>query len=115
MAARHSEMLKLRCEKVSVGTVTDVLEHQGTWFGTFRQTVSPDVGEIERRLCDFIEFCCEFNRRCGAGMDADATAFDQFRDLFAPGLWHTAAPDGTVNGIVEAPNFSDEEVSWRCA
>lgn len=115
MSGIPSAALELRHEKVIVGMLTNIFEHQGTWFGIFQQTISPNEGATQGRLCEFILFCSDWNRRCGAGLGADVTEFDQFRDLLVSGHWQTEARDGTVRGIDRAPNFSDDEVSWQYA
>ena len=104
--------LHLRYGPVFVGELTDVIVHQGTWFGLFQQTVTPDQGPTEQRLCDFITFCKRFNAQIEAGEDPDDAEFVKFGDVIDSPLWHTRCADGTDVEIKGAPTFDAHEASW---
>jgi hypothetical protein len=97
--------LQLYYGPLLVGDLTEVFEHQGTWFGTFRPAFSAPRGLLDGRICEFIAFCEEFNARAEAGQDHDAAEFDSFDDLLSSGLWRVIAPGGTVSEIKDAPNW----------
>jgi hypothetical protein len=105
--------LQLYYGPILVGEVSDVFDHQGTWFGTLRPALSADRDPTERRICEFITFCEDFYARCREDRDADASEYDRFSDLFTPGSWRVQAPDGTASEIRDAPNFiGGGEISW---
>jgi hypothetical protein len=49
--------LQLWFGDVLVADLVDVFPHQGTWFAQYRQSIAPEQGLLQRRLCDFIGFC----------------------------------------------------------
>jgi hypothetical protein len=106
--------LQLQYGTLLVGELSDVIEHQGTWFGSFRQTLSGDEGPAGKRLCDYISFCRDWDRRIKDGLEPDAAEFDDYLDLRTSGLWHILPSDGTVVVLREAPYFfhSYDEVTW---
>jgi len=108
--------LRLCYGAIVLGTISDIVEHQGTWSGQFRRTLSTAQNSTEQRLDEFIEFCSDWHSRLRDADAADASEFDRFRDVFESGLWYTEYPDGTVNRIADAPVFMDGwcgEISWR--
>jgi hypothetical protein len=105
--------LKLEYGPLVVGDVTDVFEHQGTWFGTFRPAISAARGPVEFRICEFIDFSKDFNARAAEDEDTDAKEFDRFDDLLSSGSWRVRDPSGAITEIKHAPNFlGGEEISW---
>src|SRR4051794_22037052 len=105
--------LQLYFGPVLVGVVIDVIEHQGTWFGMLAPALAAERDPTERRVREFIAFCEDWNARCAADLDVNASEFDRFSDLFTSGLWRTQAPDGTVSTIGGAPNFlGGGKISW---
>jgi hypothetical protein len=108
--------LQLCYGPIVVGNLTDVFEHQGTWFGTFRAALSADIDPTECRICEFITFCERFDALAGAGADPDPAGFDRFGDLLSSGLWRVLAPGTDVSIIRDAPNFlGGGEISWITA
>jgi len=106
--------LQLRYGEVLVGTITDALEHQGTWLGKFESLMCANRTETERRIGEFIALCKEWHGRVDSGEGPDASEFDAFRDLLTSGQWHVAAPNGAAARIEEAPVFVEGEISWIC-
>lgn len=105
--------LELRHGPVLVGELTGVIVHQGTWFGLFQQTVTPDQGPMEQRLCGFIAFCKRWNAQLEAGGDPDDAEFGTFGDVIESPLWHTRCADGTDVEINGAPILDAYEASWN--
>ena len=96
-----------------VGEITDVFEHQGTWFGAFCSAFSDARGPLERRICEFIDFSKDFNARAAADEDTDPAEFDRFDDVVCSGSWRVRDPSGAITEIKHAPNFlGGEEISW---
>jgi|SRR6516165_1433529 hypothetical protein len=100
--------------KVEVGVISGAFSSDDTWYGDFRAAITSEQGALQRRLCDFIGFCEEWNARCGRGEDADPADFDRYLDVLTSGLWCTRTQDGVVAKIDAAPVFfPDGDVSWR--
>ena len=105
--------LQLEYGPLVVGVITEVLEHQRTWFGTFRPAFSAAPGPLESRICEFIEFSKDFNARAAADQDTDAAEFDRFDDLVSSGSWRVRDPSGAIVEIKHAPNFlGGDGISW---
>jgi hypothetical protein len=105
--------LQLYYGSILVGDLNDVIVHQGTWFGHFRQIVASKMGRTEERLCDFIRFCHDFHVRLAEGKDPNAAEFDMYKDVLDSDLWHVPCRDGTVLKIKDGPLFIEGgEVSW---
>jgi hypothetical protein len=98
---------------VVIGQITEVFEHQGTWFGAFRPAFFAAPGPLERRLCEFMAFSEDFNARAAAAQNTDSSEFDRYDDILTSGLWRVLAPSGAISKIRDAPNFlRNGEVSW---
>ncbi len=105
--------LQLDHGPIVVGDITEVFEHQGTWFGTFRPAFSVPGVPLERRIREFIEFCKDFTARAASDQDHDAAEFDRFDDLVSSGTWRVRDPSGAITEIKHAPNFlGGDEISW---
>jgi hypothetical protein len=97
-----------------LGSIRNVFSSDDTWFGIFESGISEEDGDLQRRLCDFIGFCEEWNERVGRDEEADAKEFDQFSDLLNSGAWHTRTASGDVAYIDQAPVFFEGgDLSWR--
>ena len=92
--------------------LTDCLEHQGTWFGSFSGFVNMDDSESAKRISHFKAFAEEWHQRLAKDESADPAEFEAFSDLFEPGIWQTCNAEGIRRTIIEAPLFSNEQVSW---
>ena len=107
--------IHLRFDDVVVGEIADAFDHQGTQFGTFHCSLPADGDETAKRLRSFIEFCKDWFERCGSDAGADASEFDQFRDVVGSGKWSVQQPGGEISKIEDAPMFCDGlkgEISW---
>lgn len=104
--------MRLCWGKLHVADLSEVHEHQGTWFGTYRLVVTPTDGEGAKRVLEFVAFNIDWNERC-EGPEAPSTdEFDQFSDV-VNGAWWAAANAGERKPIKDAPNFlAEDEVSW---
>jgi hypothetical protein len=103
-------------DNVVVGEITDAFEHQGTQFGNFECSLPPDGDKTAKRLRAFIEFCTDWFERSGSEAGADASEFDQYRDVVSSGKWSVQKPGGDLSKIEDAPMFQDGlkgEISWR--
>jgi hypothetical protein len=102
--------------KVEVGGISSAFCSDDTWHGNFRTAITSEQGPLQRRLCDFIGFCEEWNARCDRGENPDPADFDRYSDVLTSGLWCTSAEDGVVAKIDAAPVFfPGGDVSWRGA
>jgi hypothetical protein len=102
-------------DNVVVGEITDAFEHQGTQFGNFLCSLPADGDRTAKRLRAFIEFCKDWFERSGSEAGADASEFDQYRDVVSSGKWSVQKPDGDLSKIEDAPIFQDGlngEISW---
>jgi hypothetical protein len=105
--------LQLRYGPVLVAELTDVIEHQGSWFARWRASPLETTDPTATRLRSFIAFCLDWNARCESGLEPEAAEFDAFRDVLNSRLWHTRDSAGGIVGIADAPYFSPDEISWR--
>jgi hypothetical protein len=102
-------------DEVVVGEIADAFEHEGTQFGTFQCSLPADGDRMAKRLRAFIEFCKDWVERSGSSAGADASEFDQYRDVIATGKWSVQQLGGQVFRIEDAPMFHDGlngEISW---
>ena len=96
-----------------VGDLTDAYEDQGNWYGNFSPAISESRGPLERRICEFIAFCEDFNAQCRTAEDPGPEGFDRFCDLHSTPSWRVRAPSGAVSVIEGFPNFlGDGFVGW---
>jgi hypothetical protein len=108
-------MALLLYANIVVGEVENVFEDQGTQFGDFQCSLPPDGDMTTKRLCKFIDFCKDWFERCGSEDGADASEFDQFRDIVSSGKWSIRQAAGDCSSIKEAPMFHDGregQISW---
>jgi hypothetical protein len=109
---------KLYYGALPVGTLRDVFESDGTWYGTL--DLDSGIGskgqedELSRRIAEYIRFAEEWNERAHRVEPADASEFDQYSDLVKSRQWSTRDENGEVNQIADAPVFfTGGEVSWQ--
>jgi len=102
---------KLYFDAVLVGDLADLLEHQGTWFASFKPRLPAGGDRTEARVAEFIRFCEDWHGRLDAGSDPDAEEFDAFADVVKSESWRVVDGGGT-RVLDGAPVFADGEVSW---
>ncbi|WP_020470033.1 hypothetical protein [Zavarzinella formosa] len=96
-----------------VAEVSNVIVHQGTWFGNYRQVVNQEQGKQAIRLCDYITFDERWHKQLKQGQDPDPSQFDHFKDVLCSGLWRVRFPDGDMLLMIEGPGFTEGEACWR--
>ena len=94
-----------------VAEMKDLVNHQGTWMGTY--TLVEPRGELCRRARRFVELSIAWNGEAQEGLDPDPTRFDPYRDVL--GGWVVEMDDGGVLEIADAPSFDRCEASFRLA
>ena len=98
-----------------VGSVDQVFEHQGTWFGQLQLLANSNVSHNSERLLSFIDFCAEWYSKQNSDDPPDASAFDAFPEFLAHGSWSIHDALNAVSAIADAPMFLDGrrgEISW---
>jgi hypothetical protein len=104
---------KLWYSELLVGHITDILLHQGTWFGIFRRSKRLDRTALVRRLDEYIAFCRNWNERQQDDDPPGAEGFEDFNDVMKSGSWVIETAEGEKRALRDAPNFfGDHEISW---
>lgn len=98
---------------ILVAELWDVIPHQGTWFGSYKQVVVREEGTLQSRLHDYIRFSEDWHRRLQFGEKAEAEEFDQFADLTTSTFWRVLCPDGSNLAMNEGPIFVEGTASWN--
>jgi hypothetical protein len=96
-----------------VAEVSNVIVHQGTWFGDYKQVVTREQGKQATRLCDYIAFDGNWHKRLKHGKNPDQKQFEHFKDVLYSGMWRVKCPDGSELTMVEGPGFVAVEVCWN--
>ena len=96
-----------------VAELSNVIVHQGTWFGDYRQVVTRGQGNQATRLCDYIAFDEKWHQRLKQGKNPDPKQFDHFKDVLYSGLWRVRFPDGGELALAEGPGFVAGEACWN--
>ena len=104
-------VLHLYFHEADVGAVTNLVLHQGTWFGTLERRIAA----VEDPTIDmFISFCQRWHDRLDAGGAPDAIEFEAFPKLLRDGSWTLRSAEGQIAQVVaQAPVFlSSGEITW---
>jgi len=97
-----------------VGEISDIAKCDPSYFGSFRLKLNPDGSEISRRICEFIDFAQEFDRKIGQDPNhpPDDAGFARFDDVIHSEAW-VVRSDGEERRI-EPPYFMDDgQVTWQ--
>jgi hypothetical protein len=98
-----------------VGEISDIAKCDPSCFGNFQLRMNPADSAISKRICEFIDFTREDDRKMGQDQNysPDASDFAQFDDIVHSGAWVVKLENGDVRGI-ERPYFMDDgQVTWQ--
>lgn len=109
------EVFKLYCNKTLIGVIKEPFECDDTWYGTFEMLLKKGNDDFENRIIDFIEFSKKWNHEIETNIEEppDVYEFDKFDEIINKYIWFVESNKCTVCYIDKAPNFYDDEVSWR--
>lgn len=103
-ADSSSLILHLWYGEFLVAKVSNIVVHQGTWFGDYRQVVTLEQGKRATLLCDFIVFVENWHKRLEQGENPDPNQFERFKEVLYSGLWHGKnAPMAVSWQLMEPP------------
>lgn len=111
-------MLQLHLGSKYVGSIDDVLEDQGTFFGDFQLDLHCEMDAEWERVISFIDFCRSWFEAQSKSTPPDASAFDKYSDVIAHGSWKIIDESKQTYLIADAPMFNggrSGELSWVLA